>query len=295
MMTRRTPCPPPAEGGLFSQLYGGRLSVLLPIVSAKWLSDLGGAFMSCPLSTPFIKGFIKRNGIDMSEYPKEDYKSFNSFFTRNILPDKRPGLQTSDPSELISPADSRLTVYEVSSGLTFRIKGGDYSLSSILGSESLAEGFSGGYVMIFRLSVDDYHRYCFFDGGTLDSTRRIEGKYYTVQQVALNQVDFYKENTREVSILDTDHFGRAAYIEVGATFVGRISNRKGISRFERGEEKGMFEFGGSTVVVVLEKGRAIIDEDILRNSSLGFETRVKIGERVGRTSPLLKEGGMPQA
>ena len=282
MTTNRTPCPPPSEGGLLSQLYGGKLSFLLPLVSAKWLSDLGGKIVSSRPSKLFIKNFIKKNGIDMSEYPKTEYDSFNSFFTREIIPEKRPGRLSSDPQVLISPADSRLTVYEVSDGLTFRIKGGDYSLASLLGSESLARSFGGGYVMVFRLSVDDYHRYCFFDGGSLGYTRHIEGKYYTVQQLALNAVDFYKENTREVSILDTDNFGRAAYVEVGATFVGRISNRKGISRFECGEEKGMFEFGGSTVVVVLEKGRAVIDEDILRNSSLGFETRVKIGERVGK-------------
>ena len=179
--------------------------------------------------------------------------------------------------------------------LTFRIKYGTYSAASLVGDKALAEEYKGGWCMVFRLSVDDFHRYCFFDSGSMGETRRIEGKYYTVQPIALRSHDYFKENTREVSILDTGHFGRAAYIEVGATFVGRISNRKGISRFERGEEKGMFEFGGSTVVVVLEKGRAIIDEDILRNSSLGFETRVKIGEKVGRTSPLLKEGGMPKA
>ena len=281
MMIGRTPCPPPAEGGLLSQLYGGRLSVLLPIVSAKWLSDLGGAFMSCPLSTPFIKGFIKRNGIDMSEYPKEDYKSFNSFFTRNILPDKRPGLQTSDPSELISPADSRLTVYPIGDDLTLRIKYGTYSAASLVGDKALAEEYKGGWCMVFRLSVDDFHRYCFFDSGSMGETRRIEGKYYTVQPIALRSHDYFKENTREVTVLHTDNFGKALCIEIGATFVGRICNRKGISRFERGEEKGMFEFGGSTVVLLLKKDAAVLDSDILENSAQGAETRVRIGEVIG--------------
>ena len=43
----------------------------------------------------------------------------------------------------------------------------------------------------------------------------------------------------------------------------------------------MFEFGGSTVVLMLEPGRLSLDEDILRNSSVGEETIVKMGERIG--------------
>ena len=55
-----------------------------------------------------------------------------------------------------------------------------------------------------------------------------------------------------------------------------------ISRFERGEEKGMFEFGGSTVVLLLKKDAAVIDSDIMENSAAGAETRVRIGEVIGR-------------
>ena len=81
--------------------------------------------------------------------------------------------------------------------------------------------------------------------------------------------------------METENFGKVVQVEVGAMCVGKIKNWHGEHSFKRGEEKGMFEFGGSTVVLVLEKGRAVIDSDILQNSRLGFETRVKIGERVG--------------
>ena len=280
--SNRKACPPPAEGGFLKALYGGSLSWLLPVLSAKWVSDLAGSFMDSRLSTPIIPGFIKSNGIDMTEYPTENYKSFNRFFTRQILAEKRPGRFGSSAEELISPADSRLTVYPIEDDLTFRIKYGTYSAASLVGDETLAKEYAGGYCMVFRLSVDDFHRYCFFDSGEMGASKRIEGKYYTVQPIALRTHDYFKENTREVTVLHTDNFGKAVYIEVGATFVGRIANRKGISRFERGEEKGMFEFGGSTVVLLLKKDAAVIDSDIMENSAAGAETRVRIGEVIGR-------------
>lgn len=279
--SNRKACPPPAEGGFLKALYGGGLSWLLPLLSAKWVSDAAGAFMDTRLSTPFIKGFIQSNGIDMTEYPAQKYKSFNHFFTREILKEKRPGRYHSASDMLISPADSRLTVYPIGDDLTFRIKYGTYSVASLVGDTDLAREYEGGYCMVFRLSVDDFHRYCFFDSGSMGETRRIEGKYYTVQPIALRSHDYFKENVREVTVVNTDHFGKAVYIEIGATFVGRIANRKGISRFERGEEKGMFEFGGSTVVLLLKKDAARIDSDILENSAKGAETRVRIGETIG--------------
>lgn len=277
----RPPCPPPAEGGVLASLYGGRLSFLLPLVSAPFLSRLAGTFLDSRLSIPFIRGFIRKNNIDMSDYPEEKYKSFNAFFTRDIRPERRPGRTESDPRDLISPADSRLTVYPIGADTTFRIKYGTYSVASLLGDRAVAQIFAGGYCMVFRLSVDDYHRYCFFDSGRMGRHWRIPGKYYTVQPAALRTHDYFKENTRECCLMETDHFGRAACVEIGATFVGRIVNRWA-DAFARGEEKGRFEFGGSTVVVLLKKDAAVIDPDILENSQKGMETRVRIGEPVGR-------------
>ena len=280
--SNRKACPPPAEGGFLKALYGGSLSWLLPLLSAKWVSDVAGAFMDSRLSTPFIKGFIQSNGIDMTEYPAERYGSFNQFFTRQILPEKRPGRTASPAESLISPADSRLTVYPIADDLTFRVKYGTYSVASMLGDARLAAEYAGGWCMVFRLSVDDFHRYCFFDSGRMGASWRIDGKYYTVQPIALRTHDYFKENTRECTLLETDNFGKAVHIEVGATFVGRIANRPGIETFARGEEKGRFEFGGSTVILLLKKDTAVIDSDILENSAKGAETRVRIGETVGR-------------
>ena len=70
-------------------------------------------------------------------------------------------------------------------------------------------------------------------------------------------------------------------MEVGAAMVGRIVNAPGSRNVRRGEEKGRFEFGGSTVIVLLQKGRAILDADLLRNTAQDAETVVRLGERIG--------------
>ena len=59
-----------------------------------------------------IDGFIRKNGIDMRDYEKRDYESFNDFFTRRIRPGRRPF--DADPRALIAPADARLSAYAVS-------------------------------------------------------------------------------------------------------------------------------------------------------------------------------------
>lgn len=281
MSFNRPPFVSKGEDRLTRSLYSGLLRPLLPLAASKAVSDIGGLYASSAISKGRIKSFIKNNGIDMTGYEAMTFDSFNDFFTRPIIPELRPVDMT--PSALVSPCDSCLTAYEISEDLRFEIKGAGYSVESLLKNPPLAEEFSGGMCLVYRLAVDDLHRYIYFDSGTKGGNIPLRGRYYSVRPFVLDSVDFYRENAREYTILNTRHFGRAVQTEVGATFVGRISNRHGVYSFERGEEKGMFQFGGSTIVVLLKKGAAQIDDDILKNSRAGFETKVKLGEHVGES------------
>ena len=72
-------------------------------------------------------------------------------------------------------------------------------------------------------------------------------------------------------------------VEVGAMMVGSIVQHQphgGVC--ERGQEKGYFQFGGSTVLVIIQPGRTAMDDDILHWSQQGVETMVRYGEAVGR-------------
>jgi phosphatidylserine decarboxylase len=253
----------------------GMLSVLIK----PRISIVAGKFLDSSTSRWIIGPFMKKSGIDLSEYEMSDYRSFNEFFTRKIKPECRK--IDWEKTHLIAPCDSKLSVYPISQGSRFVIKDTEYSMESLLRSRKLAKHYEGGQLLVFRLAVDDYHRYCYVDDGLKSKNYRIPGVFHTVNPLANDVYPIYKENTREFSILKSQNFGRILMMEVGALLVGRIVNYHERKEVKRGEEKGRFEFGGSTVILCLEKNRAVIDEDILLNSSRGIETIVKMGEKIG--------------
>ena len=262
-------------------LYSGTGRPILRICSSRWIANLYGSILNSRLSKRKIKKFIKKHGIDMSEYKQVKYRSFNDFFTREIRPECRP--MDIEPDSLISPCDGKLTAFRIDENSVFRVKGFDYSMNTLLKNERLAKGFEGGICLIFRLTVNDYHRYVFFDSGTAEDKVFIKGRLHTVQHAALEKRKVFTENCREYTLLHTDNFGDALQIEVGAMFVGRIANNDK-KKFERGEEKGCFEFGGSTIILILKSGVAEIDGEIFENTQNGYETVIKCGERIGRAT-----------
>ena len=264
---------------LLKKLYGtvcGR--VILKALTAPAVSKAAGAFMDSRLSVPLIKRFIKSSGIDTSQYVMKKFRSYNEFFTRRVKRGMRPIDRM--PSHFISPCDSKLTVYKIGKSSFFRIKGSRYRVSDLIQNDFLAKRYEGGYCMIFRLEVDDYHRYCYIDSGTKTENTFINGELHTVNPIALEHYNIYKRNCREYTVLHTENFGDVVQVEVGAMMVGRIVNRHGAAEVVRGEEKGKFEFGGSTIVLLVQEDMIRIDDDILRNSAENIETVVKYGEKV---------------
>ncbi len=261
---------------LYGTAFGG---IILRLVTRRLISRIVGAYLDCRLSKGLIKGYIRRNGIDMTEYAEEKYKSFNAFFTRRIRPELRPF--DGDSRALVSPCDAKLSVYNLEKDGKFHIKGFDYTAETLLGDGKLAENYYGGTCLVFRLTVTDYHRYRFFDGGSAEKSVFIKGRLHTVQPAALEKRRVFTENCREVTLLHTDNFGETVQVEVGAMMVGRIVNDFSGERFERGDEKGRFEFGGSTIVLLLKKDAAILDDEFWKNTAGDFETVVKCGEKIG--------------
>lgn len=263
----------------------GRI-LLRPLISPAF-SRAGGRLLDSAFSVVLIRPFIRAGGIDMSQYEKRRYRSYNDFFTRKLL----PGARRVDfaPESFISPCDSRLSVYRISGDEEADaavIKHTRYSTASLLRDRKLAAEYAGGYLWVFRLCVDDYHRYIYVDQGSVSHNRHIPGVFHTVNPVANDVYPVYKENTREYSLLESENFGRILQMEVGALLVGKIENRSITGTVKRGQEKGNFAFGGSTVILMTKKDMVCPDEDILNNSRQGIETRVLLGERIGR-KPLL--------
>jgi phosphatidylserine decarboxylase len=105
---------------------------------------------------------------------------------------------------------------------------------------------------------------------------------HSVNPIALKQRSkIFITNERHVSILETKHFGKLAYIEVGALCVGKIvQTHKESEPFSKGDEKGYFLFGGSTVILIGQAGRWNLDEDLLLKTRQNQETLVRLGEPI---------------
>ncbi|MBE6709077.1 MAG: phosphatidylserine decarboxylase [Ruminococcaceae bacterium] len=269
-----------APGGFLKFCYhtwaGG---VLLKLLTARWLSKTAGFLLDRGVSKCLVKGFIKRNGIDMSRFEEGPFKSFNSFFTRHLLPDHFNVDEAED--SFVSPADGKISVYRIEKNGKFEIKGYSYTVETLLQDVSLADKYMGGLCIVVRLAVDDYHRYIYVDDCSHEGEKFIKGRLHTVQPVALGARRVFTENCRSVTVLHTKNFGDVAQIEVGAMMVGRIVNNHESGSFARGDEKGRFEFGGSTIVLLVEKDKIVLDPEFYENSENESETVVRCGEKIG--------------
>lgn len=261
-------------------LYGTRIGrCLVKLLIRPRVSRAAGWLLDRRISALGVKPFIRRNRISMEDFPTRKYRSFNDFFTRQLLLGKRP--VDGDAGHLIAPCDSKLTAFQIQPDSRFWVKGTEYTLGQLLDDEALAEQFLGGTLLLFRLTVGDYHRYGYIDSGFIGENIHIPGIFHTVNPAAASRYPIYRENTREYAILQSEHFGTLVQMEVGAAMVGRIVNAPGNRTVARGTEKGRFEFGGSTIIVLLQKGATRIDKDILDNTTRDAETVVRLGQRIG--------------
>lgn len=214
----------------------------------------------------------------MSQYEDRPYHDFNDFFTRKIDPGLRP--VDMDPEAFVAPCDGLLTVFPIDKDTVLPVKQSNYKIADLLDSPEEAKMFEDGLCLVFRLCVDHYHRYFFFDDCEAGKPVFIRGKLHTVRPIALETEHVFTTNSREKTLLKTKNFGNAMQVEVGAMLVGKIKNHD-ISSAKRGDEKGMFLYGGSTVILLLQKDRVNLHEDFFRNSAEYAETPVKFGEKLG--------------
>ena len=264
-----------------SFLYNTKIGriILKPLVSNKFISSVIGFILSKKISCIAIKPFIKHNNIDMNYYEEKKYNSFNDFFTRKMKKEKIK--IASDKNDFIAPCDSKLMVYNIDDNSRFNIKNTLYTVNSLVKNKNIAKEFTGGYALVFRLSPEDYHRYYFIDDGYVLKKYKINGYFHSVNPIVYDKYEVFKENARECTLLKTNNFEKLLYVEVGALLVGKINNYN-IKKFNKGDEKGYFMFGGSTVIILVKKDIIKVDSKILKNSKSGYESYVKFGEKIAK-------------
>lgn len=268
------------ESSMMKLLYGTKLGrANLKVLSKPVFSKAIAVFMATGISSLIAYKVIKKNKIDLNEYTKKKYRSYNDFFTRKIKVGSRK--IDYDKNILISPADSKLKAYKINEDSLFYIKDSYYSVKDLLNGNKIYKEYNNGYALIFRLEVTDYHRYCYIDNGTQEKNIKIKGILHSVRPIVLGRYNIYKRNSREYTLLHTENFGDVIQVEVGAIMVGKIVNHFENHEFKKGEEKGLFEFGGSTIVLLVKQNMIDVDKDILTNTESDIETIVKYGEKIG--------------
>lgn len=257
----------------------------LKLLCQRPISQFYGHLQSSFLSKYKVPKFIKEFHINIDEYEHEQgFQSFNDFFIRKFKVGARNF--TSNEKQMGAFAEGRYFGYEeIGEDIVYPVKGKYLSADFLIGDTKWAPFFQEGPMLISRLCPVDYHRFHFPDDGKLTFQKHIDGILHSVNPLALKKwPTIFGVNDRHLSILETKNFGKLAFIEVGATCVGMIVQTftpdSHPATFKKGAEKGYFLFGGSTVVVIGEKGKWKPSDDILKNTPLGKETYIHLGDEV---------------
>lgn len=208
--------------------------------------------------------------------PAADYHGFgcwDDFFTRRFRAGVRPVSAPTDDSVIVNACESApLQVRkEVSRSDQFWLKGQPYSLENMLDFDDLAPRFEGGTVYQAFLSALSYHRWHSPVSGTIRKVRVVNGTYYLENQFegfadpqgadpsAPNNSQQFLTSvaTRALIFIEADNpkIGLMCVVPVGMAEVSscEITVQAG-DRVEKGDQLGMFHFGGSTHCLLFRPG-----------------------------------------
>jgi len=245
------------------------------------------------LTTSFIKYFIKRYGVNMSEAVESDpafYSSFNHFFTREIKKSVRPMAS----ADLVSPVDGAISqIGAINVDQVFQAKGKSFTTTALLGGDSvLASQFENGVFATLYLSPKDYHRIHMPCQGRLKKMIYVPGDLYSVNPLTARTIDqLFARNERVVCVFEGER-GPFVMVLVGATVVGSmktawhgvVNNPRldGVHKWEydgslvleQGQEMGQFLLGSTVVMLFPEASYAF-------QSSWQPERSIQLGELMG--------------
>lgn len=261
----------------------GRLA-LEALVKRPLFSRWYGWRMNRSVSRRKVLPFIRTYGLDVNEFadPPESFRSFNEFFYRRLKPEARP--VDADPDTVVFPADGRHLGFPDASKIDgVFVKGQSFDLARLLDDAKLAEHYARGTVVLSRLCPVDYHRFHFPLAGRPTGHVLLDGPLYSVNPIALRRkLSYLWENRRMLTLLPTKQFGLVLLLEIGATNVGSIiQTYQPDTPVAKGDEKGYFEFGGSSTLLVFEPGRIRLADDLVEQSNQQRELYARVGDRLG--------------
>jgi len=295
--------------------------------SLTWLSDwmvryarAQGQFLDTPESiTPeSLETFRASPNYNMGDYlePRGGWKTYNEFFARNFKPGYRPVAAVSDPTVIVSPADSTFDgQWEIRSDSGVTIKTIHWKISELLEGSPYLDRFNQGIFTHAFLSPADYHRQHAPVGGKVLEARVIPGQVYLevnpqlsvdgvlslAPQRKLHNPSTKKQSsggdqegvmvfdapdnagyqfcqTRGLVVLDTA-IGLVAVLPMGMAQVSSIILTAEVGQtLRKGEEISYFQFGGSDIVLVFES-----KSNVSVTAQVG--THYKVGNRIAQAFP----------
>jgi phosphatidylserine decarboxylase len=253
--------------------------------TAAWMTKFAPT-VSSKYHPKLVEKFIREYGIDYTQATRcsptnsvaecaARYGTLDNFFARHIR-----NIHIAD-APLVSPATSKVTAFDTFASSRIWVKGHLWSAPRLLGRP--AESFRDYAVGIFRLRPQDYHRFHSPFRGIVTEITRIGGGYLSVDPAVVRSRNVFTENNRVVYTVATALYDTCYVVAVGAAGIGKVNPvvRAGAHVFE-GDELGTFDFGGSSIIVLIpSRGRAVWRQDLTTASRRAKETYVRIGEEVG--------------
>lgn len=250
----------------------------------RFVSHAAGNVFDSPSSVAKISEFVKQYDIHLDEFEGAPYQSFNEFFIRPY----RKGLREfpNSSSEFGSPAEGRLSVFAIDDlKSSFAIKGQKCSLEQLIAKPGLLPLLKDmTHFWVFRLCPVDYHCFHFPDSGFVQGLWNVSGELHSVNPYSLRVFpDVFIRNERQWTLFQSDHFGELLLGEVGAMCVGKIEQTfEGGHAQARGQKKGHFKFGASTVLMLSSEKHLVPSQDLLDQCTKGTEVLVRLGEVIGQ-------------
>ena len=278
---------------ILSWIYTTKLGNLIrPFFISKGFSKFYG-YIKRRKGRLAIENMVSRTGIKLDDFESvsrgssiESYRDYHEFFTRKF----RPGKRNFDPQTryLPAPCEARYLLYEnINLQETMKVKLHEIDIVQLIGGQAVGtkvdlEKYRGGALLIARLAPQDYHRFHFPGEGEILDVFEIDGNLDTVTDFGIKyNPKVLLRNHRFVSELKLKSLGYTLFIEVGALSVGKIRHTHQRKEFKTLEEKGFFEVGGSTVILVFQKNNIQFDKKLVEYSQKGVECFFQVGDKVG--------------
>ncbi|KAJ3191868.1 hypothetical protein HK101_007334 [Irineochytrium annulatum] len=204
------------------------------------------------------------------------YKSWDDFFTRQLKDGVRPVAAPNDDSVIANACESKPFNIQRDCKMRDRFwtKGQPYSISDMLGHDPLANQFAGCTVYQAFLSALSYHRWHAPVSGTIKRAMVVDGTYFSeplwegigdpearheIDPASLDVAQGYIAQlaVRAVIFIEADNpdIGLMAFVGIGMDEVSTcdITVTEG-QKVKKGDETGMFHFGGSSHCLLFRKG-----------------------------------------